>query len=193
MELIFGTVRDRHLKIYAKESPLLTQISQYYAALPFDLIIKKVQSNYRIFIKINIYYYSYGTKIQQIIDNNILIPIKTINRINPFDFIQNWSKLRNIKGKHAQFTINLKEFSFLYLHSRPLNYSDLSFNEFEFDSGDILRIPYIIRKPTNKNIEFDNYFLNILKSNKEIPRFEEINDKFLFIKILFILLILEKQ
>ena len=70
----------------------------------------------------------------------------------------------------------------MYLHSRPLNYSDLSFNEFEFDSGDILRIPYLIRKPNKKNIEFDNYFLNILKSNKEIPRFEEIYDKFLFFK-----------
>ena len=67
----------------------------------------------------------------------------------------------------------------MYLHSRPLNYSDLSFNEFEFDSGDILRIPYIIKKPLKQDIEFDNYFLNILKSNKEIPHIEEIYDNFL--------------
>ena len=182
LQLIFGTVRDRHLNIEAKETPLLTQISQYYAALPFDFSITKVQSYYRIFIKINSFYYSYSTTIQQILDKNKYSPIKTINRINPFDFIQNWSKLKNLKGKHAQFTSVFRTISFFYLHSRPLNYSDLSFNEFEFDSGDILRIPYLIRKPIKNDIEFNNYFLNILKSNKEIPRFDEIYDKFLVFK-----------
>ena len=135
-----------HLNIVAKETPLLTQISQYHAVLPFDFKIIKVQSDYRIFIKINIYYLDYDEKIKILIDKNRLSPIKAINRINPFDFIQNWSKLKNLKGKHAQFTSVFRTISFFYLHSRPLNYSDLSFNEFEFDSGDILRIPYIIKK-----------------------------------------------
>ena len=179
LQLIFGTVRDGHLNIVAKETPLLTQISQYHAVLPFDFKIIKVQSDYRIFIKINIYYLDYDEKIKILIDKNRLSPIKAINRINPFNFIQNWSKLKNIKNKHAQFTKRFSEISSLYLHSRPLNYSDLSFNEFEFDSGDILRIPYIIKKPLKQDIEFDNYFLNILKSNKEIPHIEEIYDNFL--------------
>ena len=182
IELILGTVRDGHLNIVAKETPLLTQISQYYAYLPFDFKIMKVQSDYRIFIKINVYYFDYDEKVQNLLDKNRLTPIKTINRINPFNFIQYWNKLKNIKNYHAQFTKRFNEISYLYLHSHPLNYSDLSFNEFEFDSGDILRIPYKIKKPIKKNIEFDNYFLNILKSKKEIPRFEEIYNNFLFFK-----------
>ena len=78
LQLIFGTVRDGHLNIVAKETPLLTQISQYHAVLPFDFKIIKVQSDYRIFIKINIYYLDYDEKIKILIDKNRLSPIKAI-------------------------------------------------------------------------------------------------------------------
>ena len=187
IELILGSVRDGHLNIIAKETPLLTKISQYYAVLPFDFKIMKYQENdYRIFITYNnYYYYNYDEKIRQIIDKNKKIPIKRINRINPFDYIQNWSKFSQLKNIHATFTNGFSQISYFYLFYHPLNYSDLCLNEYEFDNGDILRIPYSIKKPLLDNLEFDNYFLNILKSIgsiKEIPPFNSIYNSFLVFK-----------
>ena len=42
IELILSSVRDGHLNIVAKETPLLTQISQYHAVLPFDFKILSI-------------------------------------------------------------------------------------------------------------------------------------------------------
>ena len=133
----------------------------------------------------NDYYYSYDDNVQKIIARNFISPVKRINRMDPFDYIQTWTKFRNSKNIHAQFTKRFREISGFYLDYYPLNYSDFSFNEYEFESGDILRIPYLITKPIKKNLEFDNYFLNILKSagkGNEIPPLNKINDKFLAFK-----------
>ena len=181
IELILATVRDGHLNIVAEETPLLTKISQYYVVLPFNY---KIISS-KIYIEMNDYYYSYNDNVQKIIARNFISPVKRINRMDPFDYIQTWTKFRNSKNIHAQFTKRFGEISGFYLDYYPLNYSDFSFNEYEFESGDILRIPYLITKPIKKNLEFDNYFLNILKSagkGNEIPPLNKINDKFLAFK-----------
>ena len=179
IELIMATVRDGHLGIIAKETPFLTKISQYYVTLPFSYKI----INSKIYIDVNTYYYSYNKNVQKIIMNNYFTPIKKINRRDPFDYIQNWSKFRNSKNIHSQFTKRFTHISGFYLNYYPLNYSDFSLNEYTFENGDILRIPYLILKPMKENFEFDNYFLNILKNtppSNEIPPLDKINDNFLF-------------
>ena len=181
IELIMATVRDGHLNIIAKETPLLTQISQYFVTLPFYYKI----INSKIYMDVNTYYYSYNENVRKIIANNYLNPIKKINRKNPFDYIQNWSKFRNSKNIHSQFTMRFTQISGFYLIYHPLNYSDFSLNEYVFENGDILRIPYLIIKPMKENFELDNYFLNILKKTPpsiEIPPLDKINENFLSFK-----------
>ena len=95
IEIILAFVKDRHLNIVAEKTPLLTQIGLYYSALPFDFIIKEHQSEYMIFIKKNFYFDYYNENVQNIIDNNVYYPVKRINRINPFDYIKNWSNLKS--------------------------------------------------------------------------------------------------
>ena len=181
IELIMSTVRDGHLCIIAKETPFLTKISQYYVTLPFNFEI----INSQIYLTLNDFYFSYNENARNIILNNLYTPIKKINRRDPFDYIQNWSKFRNSKNIHSQFTKRFTQISGFYLNYYPLNYSDFSLNEYTFESGDILRIPYLILKPLKEDFEFDNYFLNILKStppSNEIPPLNKINNNFLSFK-----------
>ena len=69
-------------------------------------------------------------------------------------------------------------------------------NKYEFDSGDILRIPYFIKKDiyltksnqinsdnSKHNLELKNFVLNIKKKTlltRGIPSFEQIYEKFFF-------------
>jgi hypothetical protein len=41
---------------------------------------------------------------QDFINSHSEIPLKYINDMDPFDYIQNWSKFRKTKNLHAQFS-----------------------------------------------------------------------------------------
>jgi len=58
----------------------------------------------------------------------------------------------------------------------------MSLNEYEFEDGQIIKIPYYFEKPTKSNLKFDNYFLNFLKNAEtldEIPPMDEIRNNYL--------------
>ena len=61
-------------------------------------------------------------------DAHLEIPLRKINDIDPFEYIQNWSKYRQTKNLHAQFSFVIDKISFIYLYKFPVEYSDL-YNE----------------------------------------------------------------
>ena len=121
------------------------------AVLPFNFTIKFYDGDYRLFIKPNDFITSYNSEIQNFIHSHVDLPLKTINDIDPFDYIQNWSKFKKLKNKHAEFTYIIGEISKFNLYEFPLNYSDLSLNDYEFEDNKLLRIGYILLDKTKKN------------------------------------------
>ena len=112
------------------------------------------------------------------------IPLKHINGIDPFDYIQNWSKFKGLKSPHAHFTKRIAEISHFYLYNHPLNYSELSLNEYEFEDDKILRIPYYFEIKEIKDLKFNNYLLNVIKAEdtNEIPSIDKIYNNYLIFK-----------
>ena len=186
---ILTSTKDLHLSITSYKTPKGIPFQQYGAALPFNFIIKKVEGKYKIFINKNNYFSKFEQSVQNFINDHLNIPIKTINDIDPFDYIQNWSKFKATKNIHAQFTyiINLIISAF-YLKDFPLSYSDLNLIEYEFEDNKILRIPYYLEVPNLNDIEFNNFFTNYIKNLKDetdyekIPFIDEIREKFLISK-----------
>ena len=184
IQMVLAALKDRHLRVRATKTPNGIKINQYSASLPFNFIINEINSEYKIFIKKNDHFNKFNDKnIQNFINNHLNIPIKSINNIDPFTFIQNWSKFRGVKNKHADFTKKITEISHFNLFYHPLNYSDMSINEYEFEDNKIIRIPYHITVPIKNNLKFDNYFLNVMKNaDNEIPRLDIIYKNFLNFK-----------
>ena len=148
--------------------------------------VKESNSEYRLFIeKFNYCSNFYDKKIQNFIDQHLNIPILSINNENPFEFIYNWSKFGHLKNIHADFTKRITDVSYFYLNSHPLNFSDLSLNEFEFDDNLFIRIPFHINRPIKSSLKFDNYFKNVMKkaaSSNRIPFSYKIYENFLNFK-----------
>ena len=174
IQLVLNHVKDLHFNIFAIETPKKIKISQIFAFLPFNFKIEKYNNGeYRIFIEENEYKKSFPENVQKFIDEHKNIPLKTINDIDPFDYIQNWSKFRKLKNKHAEFTYAIGEITNFLIREYPLNYSDLSLNDYEFEDNQLLRTGYIIgeNNVNNKNrniIKWDYVLKSKVNKNKVI-------------------------
>ena len=105
IEKILTSTRDLHFNIYAHQTPKGIHFGQYIAALPFNFEVRKdAEGNHKIFIKKNDFTDKMSISDQNFIESHLNIPLKAINDINPFDYIQNWSKYRQTKNPHAEFT-----------------------------------------------------------------------------------------
>ena len=83
------------------------------------------------------------------------IPLKLINKTDPFEFIQNFGKYRKFKNRHAQFSKNLNLINQINSNnSFPYDLSDLINIEYEFENGDIINIDYYF-VDLNKVLEKD--------------------------------------
>ena len=123
---------------------------------------------------------------QDFINSHSEIPLKYINNMDPFDYIQNWSRFRKTKNLHAQFSFIINSIPFFYLNEYPMNNSDI-FIEYEFEDKKILRTKYLQSIVVEDEIgpEFDNYFINFAKTIKapfKLPPLDEIKDNFLIFK-----------
>ena len=119
-------------------------------------------------------------------DAHLEIPLRKINDIDPFEYIQNWSKYRQTKNLHAQFSFVIDKISFIYLYKFPVEYSDL-YNEYEFEDNNIIKFWYLnnFQNIKESDVEFNNFFLEVFKNQKEpfqLPHFDVIKDKFLISK-----------
>ena len=189
IESILGTTKDLHFSILSYETNNKVQFGQYMVKLPFKFIIKKYGENNdtRLFITKNDNIKDLDDDIKKFIDSHLDQPIKSINDLDPFDYIQNWSKFAGCKSKHCQFSYIFHIIPSFYLYRFPLNYSDIILNEYEFEDNSILRIPYNIIKPNlnENNIDFNRYFMKIMQDHKystNFPSIDEIKEKYLFFK-----------
>ena len=123
MRIITAT-RDLHITIYSYKTPKGIQFGEYIALIPFNFVIKEYNHTFRVFIEKNRFFVNFDKPIQQFIENHLNIPLRSINDMNPFNYIQNWGKFRAIKNKHAQFTYIIKKIPGFYLSLYPFNYSD---------------------------------------------------------------------
>ena len=157
---------------------------EYFAFLPFNFIIKKDNNNeYKIFIEKNEFFEQYeNIKEKEFIETHLNIPIKKINNIDPFDYIQNWSQFSSLKNFHAQFTFVIDRIPNFSLYNFPVYYWNITSNEYEFDDNQILRINYKIYQIKKNNFKFDINFMNIRTRNKflfEMPSSREATENFL--------------
>ena len=184
IETILNSPRDNHFRIWAYRTPRGIKFDQYIVHLPFDFIIKEYNGTHRIFIKSNDYINKYNQKVRQFINSHLEIPLKYINDIDPFEYIQKWSKYRRLKNIHAQFTVNIDRISSFSLNQHPEDYSDIAQNEYEFDDNKILRINYC-NDDIDESPEFSKFYTNYLKNqiySTKMPNIDEIKDKYLIFK-----------
>ena len=182
IKIIIDAFKDLHLNIVAAKTPKDVSFAQYIAHLPFFFRVRRINGNFRIVIVENQNFINkFDNSIKTFIDSHNNIPLKYINNIDPFDYIQNWSKFRKLKNMHAQFTRRISQICNFELNNFPMNYTDLILNEYEFDDNKILRLGYYIEKPKIlNNLKFDNYILNKMKDDtNEIPSLDKTYDDYL--------------
>ena len=188
IQKVLTSTRDLHFNIYAHETPKGIPFGQYAVALPFDFEVRKDKNDqYRIFIKKNTFYDKMDIDYQKFFDARLDIPLRKINDIDPFDYIQNWSKYRQTKNPHAEFSYIINgPISYFYLCNFPVEYSEL-YNEYEFDDNSFAKFWHLDNFNSFKenNEEFNNYFINLFKSQKspfQLPHIDIIHDEFLISK-----------
>ena len=161
--------------------------SEYFAFIPFNFIVKEDnKKGYRIFIEKNEFFEEFELKEKEFIESHLNIPIKKINNIDPFDYIQNWSQFSSLKNPHAQFSFIIDRIPNFSLSYFPVYFWNLTSNEYEFDDNQILRINYKISKIKINNFKFDINFMNIRAKNKflfEMYSLGEIKDNFFISKL----------
>ena len=182
IQKILTSTRDLHFSIVAHKTPKGIPFAYYEASLPFNFEIRKDnKGKFRIFIKENLTIKKYDNDTQNFIYSHLNIPLKTINDIEPFEYIQNWSQYRRTKNPHAQFVFIIDEIIKFRFCSYPVDYYEL-YNEYEFDDNEIRKISYHFENLKGDNNEYHNSHINNFPSLKplfEIPHFNSINDEFL--------------
>ena len=187
IEKIIKSTKDLHFNIKAHQTPKGIPFGQYEVYLPFDFDIRKDdKNNYRIFIKKNKFFVNISKAEQNYLESHWDIPLKAINDIDPFDYIQNWSIYRQTKNPHAQFTYIFDQLSNFTLRDYPVEYSEL-FNEYEFDDNTSIKLWNLnnLNNTSENDEEFNDYFIKVFQKQKsplEMPSFNVLKEEFLISK-----------
>ena len=172
IDKILNFVRDGHLQIIMVSIQNKIDLSKTILVLPFLFYIE-TDKNQKPIIKIKLY-----EDVIEIINNkeifikylkdHIDIPIKSINKTDPYEFIQNFGKIQRFKNKHAQFSYNLNEISRFCILAFPYDYADLINIEIEFENGDVFNYDYSAATISNfndiNNKEFEEFHQNLLNN-----------------------------
>ena len=183
IEQILRSTKDLHFNIYAHQTPKGIQFGQYLAVLPFNFEVRKNDNGqYKIFIKKNSFFDRLSSSQKDFFEAHLDIPLRKINDIDPFDYIQNWSKYKQAKNPHAQFTYIINQISYFYLFNFPIEYSDL-YNEYEFEDNESIIFKNLNNFDNVKesDTEFNDYFIKVFKSQKSpfhFPQLNKIKDRF---------------
>ena len=173
IQKILTSTKDLHFGIYTFKTPKGIQFSKYFAYLPFNFEVRKIDNGqYKIFIKKNKYYNDLNSNDKKFFDAHLEIPLRKINDIDPFEYIQNWSKYRQTKNLHAQFSFVIDQISYIYLNQFPVEYSDL-YNEYEFEDNNFIKFWYFTNFQYIKESddEFNNFFKKFSKIKKNLFNF----------------------
>ena len=189
---IISTLKDLHLSLYAEYTPKKIPFIQYQVHLPFNFVIKQdTNEKFKLYIEINDKIKHFDEDIKALLEKCVDSPLKSINDIDPFDFIQNFNKFRTTKNKHAQFTYNINFFMhFFNLAESPLNITDFTYHEFEFENNIFIRINSLIAVPNMEDVEFNEFYLKYIHSMQnemqmnlfKFPSFYDIKEKYLIYK-----------
>ena len=166
IQKILTSSKDCHLEINCQIINILFYFNYHYYLL-FNFIIGEYEGKNRIFIQKNNYFNKFNSDIQKIIESHLNIPLKMINGIDPFDYIQNWSQFKSSKNLHAQFTRILDVLSDFNLANYPIYYQNVTLNDYGFEDGTILRLNYQLRQVfLNENSNINE--LKDIKTEKEM-------------------------
>ena len=180
---ILRAVRDDHLDIVLTNIEDKLNLALTSFCIPFAFYIE-IDINNNPKLKMKEYndclnYYPNKNYILNFLKEHENIYIKSINKTEPFEYIQKFGKIQNLKNRHAQFTENLKKITTSRTDFNPLDLSDLININYEYENGDIINLDYYFVTPDNfKDItqkEFEEYINNI---NKNQPNIHLIPDIF---------------
>ena len=183
---VLTTTRDLHFNIACLKVDNI--VLQYQAYLPFNFRVGDYNGEKRIFIEKNGNFDEFEQQIKTDIESRLSLPLKKINNIDPFDYIQNWSQFSSTKNPHSQFTYIIDQIPSFYLYSFPVNYWDITSNDYEFEDNFVLRLSYKLDKPNsrdNNDQEFNQYFFDEVEKSfftKNMPPINEIKENFLVYK-----------
>ena len=187
VQTILTSTRDLHFSIEPFMTNMGSFIYFYHVYLPFIFEIRKDENNdYRLFINKTSYFDYFDDETKEFVESHQNIPLKTINDMDPFDYIQKWSQFESCKNPHAQFTNAIQTAPRFWLSQFPVKYYSLK-NDYEFDDNQIKRISYIIENPFAdfQTAEFTDYVMNIRKKTYTSPlkpSMDEIKESFLISK-----------
>ena len=122
---------------------------------PVNYRIKEYNNEYRMFANIfageSIYpYFKNNETIFDILNNNIDIPVLSINGKNPFDYINNFGgDFKRMKNPHASFRYKFLSRSGNTLLTYPLTYEELSNLTIIYDNGDKIETNFAIYSDIN--------------------------------------------
>ena len=147
---IMGKMRDLHLSMKATTSPNGYNLGLMTFCLPFSFEIKTDSKNdSKIYIKISPCFSYYNVVQQQFINSHLGKYVKSINKTDPFDYIQNlYHKFKACYNKHSTFTLNIRS-PYVGISTIPLTSQELSNIEFVFegekeDSDDVIILDYYL-------------------------------------------------
>ena len=187
LETILTSTRDLHFSIEPFITSMGSFIYFYHVYLPFIFEIRKDENNeHRIFINKTVYFDYFDNETKEFVESHQNIPLKSINDIDPFDYIQNWSQFESCKNPHAQFTYAIQTAPRFWLSLFPVKYYSLK-NDYEFDDNQIKRISYKVENPFAdfQTAEFTDYVMKIRKKTYTSPlkpSMDEIKESFLISK-----------
>ena len=156
INLIFSQLKDSHIQL----SWNLLELQEFFIIAPVEFYLKEINNEPKIFVT------CLEDEFQDKNDDNDLNnalntcsdnedkPVKLINNLDPFDFINNFGgNFLSTKNEHATFSFKLKNHNNLPLSDYPLSLNELNELNIEFESGEHIDTKYFIG---SESIEIDN-------------------------------------
>ena len=148
---ILTSVRDGHLNIKMSNIENKVDFDLAYYCVPFEFYIE-TRTNFNeivpiMKIKPNMDCLNKMSKkdiILKFIEKHANIPIKYINKTDPFNYVQNFGHNQLYRNRHAQFTMNLVWVKNFYHAILPFDITDIINIEYEFENGDIINLDYTL-------------------------------------------------
>ena len=156
-------------------------VQNYAYICPLELIAKynnitnKVQMYGEFSMPIASYFlFKNHQHVVETIENNLDIPIKTINEKDPFDFIQDFADL-NLRNRHSTYVYHQTIYSKNNFYM-PVTLKDLSNFTVVYESGDNFTTDYIIPDISNSTNDF-KFYDNEEDNEKFVSYLSENNNK----------------
>ena len=176
---VLARLKDDHISIdFYNYFPIMKKLSFYD---PIDLYIKlDINGKPKVFGKQYLNqtlknHFKNNETVFKIIDNNLNIPIKSINEEDPIDYINNYgSKYYALKNVHGNFVKKLYMHNKVNLNFLPLSYKELINFTVVYENGEKFVTDFILSSETDV---LPNITQNIFFIEDEIKDNELIDNK----------------